>query len=410
MKQFLSADRVITGPDVYEDGAVLIEDNRIRVAGPADEIADDSADEVRQFPGYTIMPGLVDGHVHISGPDIETGATEDLVQDSPSEVTVRTIENARRTVEAGVTTVRDLGSPNDTAMTVRDAIRAGTFPGPRILTAGQGLSATGSHGDLVPWHVDGHLDTEAGNIGSKGLVVDGEVGVRRAVRRQVRLGADLIKFWATDGTGDRGGGRTMSYTESEIRAIVDEANRHGLPVAAHAHDSETIEACVEAGVRSIEHGLFMDEEAIGVMAAEGTYLTLTYATMHRLANWEQFGNETTHAALENSRSLLPKARERGVDIAMGTDAGTVTENGENPIELVHMVDAGFTPLEAIRAATIVSSKMLGVDGTVGRLEAGYAADLVAVRGNPLADVSILSDPDRVDFVLRDGNIVKHTGS
>lgn len=401
----LTADQIVTADGEIENGAVLVDDGVITAVGSQTDI-DQSACESVSLEGYTLLPGLIDGHVHITGPPVDTGAVEDLTGNSTAEVTVRAIENARRTVEAGVTTIRDLGSPNDVAMTLREAIAAGTFDGPRVLTSGQGLTATAGHGDLVPWHVDSFLETEAGNIGSKGLVADGPTGVRRAVRRQAKLGADLIKVWATDGTGDRGGGRILSFSPAELEAIVDEATRLDLPVAAHAHGAQAIKVCVEAGVRSIEHGMYMDEEAVDVMAESGTYLTFTYATMEEMAYGEAYGYDSTKQALEHQRSMLSYARERGVNFAMGTDAGTVTANGENGVELEHLVDRGFDPLEAIEICTAGSAAMLGLD-SVGRLEAGYTADLIAVRGDPLTDVSVLQDPDRIDLVMRDGRELKN---
>jgi imidazolonepropionase-like amidohydrolase len=402
----LRADRIVTGESVYEDGAILIDEGVVESVGSRDDVSADGA-VTRSLDGYTLLPGLIDGHVHITGPDPAVGAVEDLFQHSTSEVTIRALENARKTIEAGVTTVRDLGSPNDVAMAVRDAIAAGSFPGPRILTSGQGLTATAGHGDHVPWHVETHLATESGELGSKGLVVDGVDEVRRAVRRQVKLGADLIKVWATDGINDVGGGRTMSFSRRELEAIVDEATRHDLPVAAHAYGTDAIEACVRAGVRSIEHGHFMDEGAIEAMADHDVFLTFTYAAFHRLATADRYDSENPRSALEHQRSMLPLARERGVSFAMGTDAGTVVGNGDNAVELRHLRDAGFEPLEAIRIATVETARMLGLD-SVGSLQAGYTADLIGVRGNPLSDVTLLEAPENIDLVLKEGQVVKDT--
>jgi len=406
VSQYLLADRVVTGDSVHDDGAVLVRNGRIEAVGPADEVPTD-ADVMRSLDGYTVLPGLIDAHVHITGPPPRTDTVADLFRHSPAEVTVRTIQNARETIRAGVTTVRDLGSPNDVAMTVRDAIAEGTIDGPRILTAGQGLTSTDGHGDLVPWHVKEHLTADSGTLGSKGLVVDGESDLRTAVRRQAALGADLIKVWATDGINDRGGGTRLSYSPAEIEAIVDEADRHDLPVAAHAYSSEAIEVCVRAGVRSIEHGHFMDEAAIDLLADRGVFLTFTFAAFHSLTTAECYDNETPQEALEHQRSMLPLAREYGVNFAMGTDAGTVVANGANGVELKHMCDAGFDPLEAIRIATEDTAALLGLD-SVGQLESGYAADLIAVEGDPLSDVRLLEDAGRIDLVIKEGVEIKNT--
>ncbi|MDY6819833.1 MAG: amidohydrolase family protein [Halobacteriales archaeon] len=412
MRRYLRAGQLITGPTVYEDGAVLIEDGTIEAAGRADDIEAPDADRERHLPDHTLMPGLIDGHVHLTGPDAETGSTADLFATSPAEMTLRTLHNAQRTLHAGVTTVRDCGGANDLPMAVRDRIARGEFVGPRIVAAGQGLSATHGHGDLLPWHIETHLGTDSGNIGSKGVVADGPDGVRQAVRERLKLGADFIKVWATDGIGDASGGTVLSFTREELAAICDEAGRHGLTVAAHAYGAEAIKACIDAGVHSIEHGLLMDEEAIDRMVAEDVHLTFTYATIARIANDDGYlSSPNAKEALDHQLEMVPVADDRGVNFAMGTDAGTLTENGENALELVHMVeDAGFAPLEAIRIATAGSANMLGLDETIGTLEPGYAADLLAVNGDPLADITTLADPDAIDLVIRDGLPVKDTSS
>ncbi|MFB6300834.1 MAG: amidohydrolase family protein [Halobacteriales archaeon] len=410
MRRYLRAGHVITGPDVYDDGAVLIEDDTIEAVGPAEGIDANDADIERNLPDHTLMPGLIDGHVHLTGPDAETGSTEDLFATSPPEMTLRTLRNAQRTLKAGVTTVRDCGGANDLPMAVRNRIAAGDFTGPRIIAAGQGLSATHGHGDLLPWHVDTHLETDSGNIGSKGIVANGPSGVRQAVRERLKLGADFIKVWATDGIGDASGGTVLSYTQEELAAICDEAGRHGVPVAAHAYGAEAINACIDAGVHSIEHGLLMDEAAIDRMVANDVHLTFTYATISRIASDDGYlSSPNARGALDHQLEMVPIADDRGVQFAMGTDAGTLTENGENAVELVHMVeDAGFSPLEAVRIATAGSAAMVGLEDAIGTLETGYTADMIAIAGDPLADITTVADPNMVELVLRDGTPVKDT--
>lgn len=419
MATFLTADRVISGDDVWKGGGVRFEGDEILDAGSDVEPASD--DRTYTLSGHTLMPGLIDGHVHITGTGLDpildgkmesrygTGVSRrDLVNTSPSQRVVRTIANARRTVESGVTTVRDLGGPADVPMVVRDAIADGVVDGPRIRAAGEGISSTGNHGDLVPSHVETFLDVEPGQLGSIGVVADGVDEVRRAVRRQIKKGADLVKVWtsasATDTEGD-----ILPYSEEEIKAVVEEAKRHGIDVAAHAQTPSSIEASIEAGVDTIEHGMYIDKSGIDRLVENEVFLTFTYATMHSLANVDAFPdwkNEKARETLDRQLGVVDDIREAGVRVAMGSDAGSYAlNNGDNAMEVVHMVEAGYSASEALRISTADTAEMLGMGDEVGLLEPGYGADIVAVRGNPLEDISVVADEDHVTLVVSQGKFV-----
>jgi imidazolonepropionase-like amidohydrolase len=411
----IQAGTVITSDEtVYDDGAVSIVDGEIAYVGPVESAP--TQDHVDEYilPEHTLLPGLIDGHVHLG-----TSGDEDLPRDtlrsSPTQRTVQAIENARATVNAGFTTVRDTASMDDVAVTVRDAVAAGTFHGPRILAAGNGLLRTGGHGVKRPW-----FWPDAMNDFGRWRVADGVDEVQRAVREQLELGADYIKVFATTGVTDPDN-LLLEYSPEEIRALIAEADRHGVDVAAHAHPPEGIKLLVDAGVRSIEHGAYMDDEAIEKMADNDVYVTLTRSMMTLLLEWDnslypilrdEKGAPSNHqanakAALDHQASKIPFAHEKGI-IAMGSDTGGPwNRHGDNADELVQMVEAGLDPLEVIRISTHNTASMLRLGDRVGQLREGYEADLIAVAGDPTADISIFTDPANVELVMVGGDLVKN---
>lgn len=407
MQGYIEAGQVITADGtVYDDGAVRIDGTQIRAVGPQEDVDSDDIDYQYELPDHTLMPGIIDVHTHLSSTGNPDVTADDLLR-SVSKKTVDAVANARSTIEAEVTAVRDVGSALDVAMSVRDDVDAGRIPGPRIVACGQGLTATGGHADVSPWHID----TE--NVDGQGRVANGVSEVRAAVREQLERDADAIKVWATGGVIDPEGEiDTLEYSQEELNAIVGEADRHNVHVAAHAHRPNGILACVEAGVRSIEHGMYMDDESIKAMAKNDAYLTLTMAVMQTLITSDsvpEYYKTNTEAAVEYRRSKIQDALDAGVKFVMGTDAGAPTlPHGENTLELECMVDAGIDPLEAIEIATRQSAELLGLGETVGVLRDGFEADLIAVDGDPLADVKVLRDSGNIDLVMVGGNVMKNT--
>ena len=402
MKTYLEAGTVVTGDGTtYADGAVLVDGREVVAVGPAEDVPDEGADRTHALPGHTVMPGLIDAHTHLA-----TSGSSDIVADELTRSTARkavdALKHARTTVEAGVTTVRDVGSAADVAQVVRDEVRAGEFPGPRVVACGQGLTATGGHADLTPWHLD------AAPEAMQGRVANGVAGVRTAVREQLQRGADAVKVWATGGVIDpEGEVDVVEYSQAELDALVEEAGRHNAHVAAHAHPPGGIRACVEAGVRSIEHGMYIDEESAALMAEHGTYLVSTLSVMERLAtnpDVPEYYRTNARAAIEHHTSMLPAVAEMGVPLAMGTDAGAPTyDHGGNASELVCLADAGLDAADVIEIATRNTAELLEFDD-LGVLEAGYRADVIAVAGDPLDDVSVLADPENVSLVTVDGAV------
>jgi imidazolonepropionase-like amidohydrolase len=393
------------------DLVVLVDDDRIaRVVPPAKLPADVP---VVDLPGHTLLPGLIDCHAHLVGEiDSGQGYTELLTRTGAQEA-MTGVRNARATVLAGFTSVRDVGTYRafvDVAL--RDAIDQGWVLGPRMMVAGAYVSCRGGGGDISGLAPDAeeHVPAEL-RVG----VVDTVDDVRRVVRRILYGGADLIKVIATGAVmSDNGNPGVPELTEEQIAAAVEEAALHGAHVAAHAHGAEGIRRAVRAGVHSIEHGSLMDDEGVALMAESGTWLVADIfdgdhiAEVGRLRGWKadvlRKNDETTAA----QRSAFEKCVAAGVRIAFGTDSG-IYPHGQNARQLAYHVRHGQTPLEAIRSATLYAAELMGWDDRVGRIEAGYLADLIAVPGDPTTDVRLL---EHVPFVMKGGVVLKqdHSGS
>jgi imidazolonepropionase-like amidohydrolase len=400
---------VVTG-ELLPDRAVVIDGHRIvDVAAAGDVPADGVA--VLDLPGQTLLPGLIDCHSHLVGePDSGQGYAE-LLSRTGAQEALSGVRNARDTLLAGFTTVRDVGSFRafvDVAL--RDAIDAGWLPGPRMRVAGAYVTCSGGGGDitnLAP-DVDAVVPYEL-RVG----VADSVDEVRRAVRRVLHGGADLVKLIATGAVMTPGGvPGAPELTEEQIRAAVEEAALSGADVAAHAHGAEGIKRAVRGGVRSIEHGSLMDDEAIAMMAAAGTFLVADVyngdyiAQTGRDQGWRADvlakNDETTHT----QRQGFTKCLAAGVRIAFGTDSG-IYPHGLNARQFAYQVRCGQSTLGAIQSATIHAAELIRWDDRVGRIEPGYLADIIAVNGNPLQDIRLL---ENTTFVMKDGAVVQHAPS
>jgi imidazolonepropionase-like amidohydrolase len=381
------------------DQILLIEDGRIMSVGASAE-AKIPADAVRiELPNATILPGLIDAHTHLT---MEPRfGYETLAISVPREALIGA-KNARVTLLAGFTTVRNVGASGYSDVALRDAINAGDVPGPRMLVSGPALGITGGHCD------NNMLPSEYHAVGDG--VADGIAAVQHKVRENIKYGADLIKVCATGGVLSLGDSPQASqYTLEEMKAIVADAHRLGRKVAAHAHGAEGIRWAAEAGVDSIEHGSYIDDAGIAVMKEHGTYLVPTLY----LGDWMIANAGLTHLPpplLAKAKDVIPAARKNiahafasGVKVAFGTDAA-VYPHGMNAHEFAVMVRLGLTPLQAIQAATVNAADLLGWSGKVGSLEPGAWADIVAVDGDPVKDVTTL---ERVKFVMKGGDVVRN---
>ena len=346
-----------------------------------------------------VMPGLIDAHVHLTlSPEREANRFETTGE----EMLIEGIVNAGRTLRAGFTTVRDLGARPYSwpVIVLRDAIAEGRIDGPRVLVAGGSISATGGHADILgrPEKIASRLDTPG--------VCDGVAACRKAVRGQFRQGVDLVKINATGGGGERNGGKhdPPAFLADELLALVETARGLRLKVAAHAHGTAGINAALEAGADSIEHGSFLDEASIALFLNRGAFLVPTLSVQDVIAK-EIGGAEGPMRSrmrdfLRHHPENVGSAYRSGVRIALGTDAGVVP-HGQNARELEWLVQVGMTNADAIRAATTEAAELLGFADDAGSLEPGRLADVIAVRGDPLADIGALRE---VTFVMKAGRV------
>ena len=378
-----------TGAPPVRDRAVVVEHGRI-----TDVVADRPSRDptVLDLGGLTLLPGLINCHVHVClAGDADPSRT--LSDESYAATVVRAVVHARQTVEAGVTTVRDLGGREYAEIAVRDAVRSGTVAGPRMLCAGRAVCITGGHG----WRLLGRQ-------------ADGPDDLRRAVREQLRAGADVIKLGATGGVMTPGvDPRAAQLTLDELRAGVDEAHRARRRAAAHAMADEGIAWCLDAGIDTIEHGVFLTEDLAARMARQGAALVATLIAPHAIVEGGQaagipdFAVRKSITLRERHLESFRIAMRAGVANAAGTDAGTpLNPHGSLVPELALMIGAGMEPLQALRAATSVAARVLGLEYETGTIAPGLAADLLAVEGDPSTDVKTL---DAVRLVIADGRTV-----
>ena len=395
---YIKAGRMIDVADgrVLSDRVIVVEGDRIaRVGGST--VAIPAGADVIDLGDKTVMPGLFDMHVHLTG-DTSVQGYQTLAASRPRNALYGAM-NARLALESGFTSVRNVGAGGYVDIALRDAINDGNVPGPRMLVSGPALGITGGHCDsnLLPPEYGDRADG----------VADGPWEIRTTVRRNIKYGADLTKFCATGGVLSKGTKvGVQQYTLEEMVTIVDETHRRGKKVCAHAHGTEGIKAAIEAGVDSIEHASMIDDEGIRMAKERGTFLVMdVYVSTYILEGGEAAGFlpeslEKERIVGQTQRNNFQKAHEAGVRIAFGSDAG-VFPHGIAARQFAYMVEYGMTPMEAIQAATIVASELMGWEAEAGAIEAGMYADIIAVSNDPLDDVRALED---VSFVMKGGEV------
>jgi imidazolonepropionase-like amidohydrolase len=379
--------------------SVLVDGNKIIEVGKQGKVSAEQGAKIINLKGKTLVPGLMDMHVHLNS-DAEDNFLAAKGNSVPRQ-TVKAVKNAKKTLMAGFTTVRNLGASGYAVIGVRDGIDAGEVPGPRIWAAGHSVSITGGHCD------DNFSPPEAKSI--SGGVADGPWAVRAKVRENIKYGANTIKVCATGGVFSKGTKvGIQQLTEEEMRAAVDEAHLRGLITAAHAHGAGGIKAAIRAGVDSIEHCSFLDDEGIKLALKHGTYLSCDiYNTEYTLEFGEANGVPEENINKEKlvskaQRESFRKATKAGVKMVFGSDAA-IYPHGDNGKQFSRMVKYGMTPMQALQASTINSAALLQQQATLGQIKAGYFADIVAVDGNPTRDISVM---EKVSFVMKDGVVYK----
>ena len=387
-------------------GTVLVAGERIREVLPGKQAP--TGAETIDLGDSTCLPGLIDSHTHLTGETSPT-AYNDQFRWNVADYAIRSVVYARRTLLAGFTTVRNLGDTANESLALRNAIRAGVVPGPRIFTAGTAIGSTGGHADPT----DGYRQDLAGDPGPRVGIINSPEDAWKAVRQHYKDGVDLIKIMPSGGVLDESASvDNAQMTLEEIKAVVAAAHDYGYTVAAHAHGAEAIRRAVLAGVDSIEHGTFLDEAGMKLMREHGTWLVPTISAGHYVAEKAKtpgyYPEQVAAKALQVGpiiQATAGKAYKAGVKIAFGTDAA-VYPHGQNAHEFALMVEAGIPASAALQAATLNAATLLHRERELGTLAAGKLADVVAVPGNPLDDIAAM---ENVRFVMQGGQVVKRDG-
>ncbi len=388
---------------VLESQGILIEGEKIKEVGPLEVISKTipANTKIIDLSNFTILPGLIDCHTHIvSQPE---NYLNDIFRKSPIDVAVTAHIYARKTLEAGFTTIRDLGAGEYVDVALRNAVNSGKIIGPRMQVATLAVGSTGGHGDLTGFSPYIHFNNFYG-------IADGVDEIKKLIRTEIKNGADVIKMIATAGVlSEEESVGAPQYSQEEMNAVVQEAAMWGKKVAAHAHGAEGIKRAIKSGVASIDHGSLIDDEGIQMMIKRGTYLVAdVYNDDYILAEFSRMGYPQKIIEKERligrlQRENFKKAALAGVKIAYGTDAG-VYPHGWNGKQFFHMVRWGLTPMQAIQSATINAADLLGWDDRVGTIESGKFADIVAVRNDPLVNISEL---ENINFVMKGGSVIKN---
>lgn len=385
--------------------SIVIEDGTVKSVGPMTR-----GDGHVDLSAYSCLPGFIDAHVHLtSQTKPRVAALHEQLSANPADRALRSVAFAERTLMAGFTTVRDVGAEDALNISLKRAIAQGDIPGPRMFTAGTIISTLGGHADPTNDFSD-RFSRALGRPGPVDGVISGADEARQAVRARYKEGADLIKITATGGVlSEETSGENAQFTEDELRAIVGTAKDYGFRVAAHAHGAEGIKRALRAGVTSIEHGTYVDDEAIALFKKTGAWYVPTISAGRYVADKAKVAGYYSQLVQPKAAAIGPliqasagRAYKAGVKIAFGTDAG-VFPHGENAREFAYMVEAGFTPIDAVRAGTVNAAALLNQSSRLGSVEPGYAADIVAVSGDPLRDISLLQ---QVRFVMKEGVVYK----
>ena len=389
---------------IIDDKIVFITDG---YTNPDDVDTTDDEVELIDLSDFFVLPGLIDCHTHLTGEILP--APERMrrrMQEGEAHAAIDGIVNAKKTIEAGFTTVRNVGSPGSVALALRDRINSSIIPGPRMFVSGPAVSVTGGHGDptnslspVLRPDLDPQLAT-----------ADGPAEARKAVRARVREGVDLIKITATGGVlSPTAAGVDQQFFDDELEAIVEAARMMGRKVAAHAHGTDGINAALRAGVHSIEHGTYLNDESIALFIEHDAYLVPTIHAGKFVEDKAKIDGYFPPSIKDKAAAVGPLIQESfaraytaGVNIAFGTDVG-VGAHGTNAQEFLYMNQAGMTPVDCLISATISAADLCGISATTGTIEEGKAADIIAVPNNPLEDVSVLLD---VHFVMANGHVVK----
>ena len=399
----------VPGRAPLREASLFVEDGRVVgvVEGYAESFDGRRFDEVLDLREHFVLPGLIDCHTHLTGQSVPVAERiRRTLSESEAHAAIDGVVYAQRTLMAGFTTVRNVGSLGATGIALRDRIRSGMIPGPRMLVSGPAVTVTGGHGDWTN-SISPVLRPEQGPHTAP---ADGPSEVRKAVRARVREGVDLIKITATGGVlSMTASGVSQQFFADELEAIVEAATRMGRKVAAHAHGADGIKAALRAGVSSIEHGTYLDDEAIELFLETGAFLVPTIHAGKYVEAKAQVADFYPPAIRAKAAAVGPliqsafgRAHAAGVRIAFGTDVG-VGAHGTNALELVYMAEAGMSPMECLVSATVNAAELCGIESEVGTLEPGRYADVISVRGDPLIDVSALQE---VELVMKEGVVYR----
>ena len=403
-KTFIHAGKMIDGKnDIPIEMVTIILDGKTIQTVNRGYLDPGKKDTLIDLKYFTILPGLMDMHTHLSGQSSPKRYMEKFYMDL-DEYAYRSIPYAKKTLMAGFTTVREVGGIISNS--IRDAINEGHIIGPRIFSAGKSIATTGGHADPS----SGLNMRFMGDPGPKDGVINGTRDAKKAVRQRYKNGADLIKITATGGVlSIAKNSKNPQFTEDEIRAIVETADDYDMHVAAHAHGAEGMKRAIRAGVRSIEHGTLMDAEVMTLMKQYGTYYVPTISAGMFVAEKAKEDGYYPHIIVPKALEIGPRilktfsiAHKFGIKIAFGTDSG-VSYHGDNAKEFVHMVEGGMLPMDAVKSATMVSAELLGIQDKLGSIETNKIADIIAVEGNPIDDISFLQN---VIFVMKEGKVYR----